>query len=333
MPNIWRTKDFFEESVHVLVIGESLGRHHMSLYGYPRETTPNMKKLTEAVVFDNVISPHSHTVPSLLKILSFVENDPVIERGNNSQHSSSYVQLHLSLLQKAVQTGKLLNILDVMKKMGYETWWITNQLALGSWETSIMSLFLFSADHLFLVNKGEEFSFDEKVIPLFLRELKRKGSSKNRLFVIHLMGIHELYSKRYPKEYEVFKTKEDLQNEFQMKNGNIVNHYDNGVLYNDFVVSSLLNILKEFGPTLSTLTYFSDHGEEVYDFRDMFGHNEVIASTYMFDIPFVFWASPDYILVRQNLINNLKKKRHTPYVLDNFIPFLSKRCRSIFRFL
>ena len=43
MPNIWRTKDFLEESVHVLVIGESLGRHHMSLYGYPRETTPNMK--------------------------------------------------------------------------------------------------------------------------------------------------------------------------------------------------------------------------------------------------------------------------------------------------
>ena len=130
--------------------------------------------MTEAVVFDNVISPHSHTVPSLLKILSFVENDPVIERGSNYQHSSSYVQLHLSLLQKAVQTGKLLNILDVMKKMGYETWWITNQLALGTWDTPITSLFLFSADHLFLVNKGEEFSFDEKVIPLIFKRAEKK---------------------------------------------------------------------------------------------------------------------------------------------------------------
>jgi heptose-I-phosphate ethanolaminephosphotransferase len=41
----------------VLVIGESTNRQRMSLYGYPRETTPELDKLKDQLaVFDNVIT-------------------------------------------------------------------------------------------------------------------------------------------------------------------------------------------------------------------------------------------------------------------------------------
>lgn len=42
----------------VLVIGESTNRQRMSLYGYERETTPNLDKLRDQLaIFDNVVTP------------------------------------------------------------------------------------------------------------------------------------------------------------------------------------------------------------------------------------------------------------------------------------
>ena len=59
------------------------------------------------------------------------------------------------------------------------------------------------------------------------------------LFRSHLMGSHSSYSKRYPAEYNIFT-------DYSTKKEKIINEYDNSVLYNDFIVDSLLNILDSY---------------------------------------------------------------------------------------
>ena len=41
---------------YIFIIGESVSRKHMSLYGYQRDTNPHLKKRQDLIVLDNVIS-------------------------------------------------------------------------------------------------------------------------------------------------------------------------------------------------------------------------------------------------------------------------------------
>ena len=59
---------------YVFIVGESANRNHFSLYGYKRNTTPRLEAMRdELVIFDDVISPDTHTIPSLRKVLLFPE--------------------------------------------------------------------------------------------------------------------------------------------------------------------------------------------------------------------------------------------------------------------
>jgi heptose-I-phosphate ethanolaminephosphotransferase len=65
-----------QPSTLVLVIGESTNRQRMSLYGYPRETTPELDKLKDQLaVFDNVITPRPYTIEALQQVLTFADED------------------------------------------------------------------------------------------------------------------------------------------------------------------------------------------------------------------------------------------------------------------
>lgn len=58
----------------VFILGESTSKGHMSLYGYPLETTPKMDKKAknnELYVFKDVISPHAYTIGSLREVFTF----------------------------------------------------------------------------------------------------------------------------------------------------------------------------------------------------------------------------------------------------------------------
>ncbi len=95
----------------VLILGESTQRNYMSLYGYKIDSTPALRALAKRgnlVVFDDVISPHSHTDLSLQKALTF----------SNYENASTpwYMQQ---------------NLLDILNSAGYETYWPSNQEAIS----------------------------------------------------------------------------------------------------------------------------------------------------------------------------------------------------------
>ena len=75
----------------------------------------------------------------------------------------------------------------------------------------------------------------------------------------------------------------------------VSNDYDNAVLYNDFVVSSLIRMLAA-ARLNSLLVYFSDHGEDVYDStgHQVLGRREGKPTLPMYAIPFIVWNSEQW---------------------------------------
>ena len=88
----------------VVVIGESHTRHHMSLYGYGRNTNPLLSEQGSGLkVYRDVVSPQVHTIPVLRAALTFADHE------------------HPEKLTEQPSLFELFN------RAGYETYLISNQ--------------------------------------------------------------------------------------------------------------------------------------------------------------------------------------------------------------
>lgn len=270
----------------ILIIGESTGRKHMSLYGYSVETNPLLKKLEKSsniYKFTDTISPHAHTIPSIKKLLTFY----------NFESTKKWYEYN--------------NIIDIMKKAGYETYWFSNQESSGVYGNLSAALGsrskVIKFTNLKSSNSEAENLYDEEVVKLSDKYIE---DNLNKKFVIyHLLGTHSKYRNRYPKKYSVVKN----------KNHNIA-EYDNAVLYNDFVVNE---IISRFKKEETVLFYVSDHGEEVYEFRNFKGHSEENGSRYMVEIPFIIYVSDKFKEKYPEVIKDIEKSLNKPYMTDDLI--------------
>ena len=154
--------------------------------------------------------------------------------------------------------------------------------------------------------------FDEILIPELIRRCGNKNNNKKVIF-IHLMGTHIKYKNRYPKKFEFFnkKTKNSKQE--------TVNQYDNANRYNDFIIYNIIKSVEKLN-TPSTVTYFSDHGDEVYDVLSFHGHNESIGSRSMYEVPFFIWQSKEHEKAKGLFSQSHINKK---YNLEDFIYTLS----------
>jgi heptose-I-phosphate ethanolaminephosphotransferase len=182
------------------------------------------------------------------------------------------------------------NVIDIISQADFKTYWISNQIPIGIYETQTTAIAK-TASEVYFLNLGgekEQLSYDEKVLPYVRKVLG--NNEKKKFIVVHLLGTHVQYKNRYPKKYNVFSDnpKTDYWSD-QAKE--TINHYDNAVLYNDYVVSEIINEVKKLNKKEATVFYLSDHGEEVYETLDMAGHSEAISSKPMYLIPFIYWNS------------------------------------------
>ena len=254
-----------QNETHVIVIGESTSRHHMSLFGYERNTNPKLSLNKDIIAFKNVSSSHAHTYPALEKAFSFKSDD----------------SLHLG-----IENG---TILDLLRQANYKTIWLSNQAITGRFETPV-SVLASKADKKIFSNvlSGHE-AYDEILLEDYTREINTSG---NKVIFVHLMGTHMSYSDRYPVDFDHFTGAREgrILQEDQLK---FINTYDNAVRYNDHIIAELIERLENMGGVCSLL-YFSDHGDEVYDYRDFHGHSDVLRSKYMVDVPLLIWTNEQY---------------------------------------
>ena len=99
--------------------------------------------------------------------------------------------------------------------------------------------------------------------------------------------------------------------------------YDNTVLYNDFVCDE---IIKRFQNKDAIVFSFPDHGEEVYDTRNMCGHGLYNPSLPMQEIPFQIWTSDIFKEKHSDIIERMKGARNKPFNTANIIHTVMDIC-------
>ncbi len=284
----------------VLVLGESTNRQRMSIYGYHRDTTPQLSALNstlnnELLVFDNVYAPRPYTIETLEQVLSFADE----------KHPDLY-------LEKPT-------LINLMKQAGYKTYWITNQQTQTERNT-MLTTFSRQADvQIYLNNNRSQNSaqYDEVVFKPFEKILN--NSEQKKFIVIHLMGTHRAYRYRYPESYNFFNNRMGQPLWIRSRrHTRDYNEYDNAIRYNDYVVSTLIQKFEDSNSN-GFLTYFADHGEEVYDnpLHLFAGRNEAAPTSPMYAVPFIIWRSDSW--QKKNKLTETQKITHRAYTLSDFI--------------
>ncbi|MDR1883090.1 MAG: sulfatase-like hydrolase/transferase [Prevotella sp.] len=282
----------------VVVIGESLNKHHMSLYGYPRETNPLLSQLGDSlIVYKDIVAPQVHTIPVMRSILSMAEPE---HPGYFTEKPSLY---------------------ELFNRGGYGTYLISNQEFNEDCKSSY-DILLTLAEKKYNVAAYKQ--HDDIILPVLDRIFNKSANSKkNKLILIHLIGNHMAYEFRYPKEYIIFNYKKDnLVADAPFRDDKAkktIDKFDNSVLYNDYIINSIIHTLKDLQKEDAVMIYFSDHGEELYDYREFAGHAYEKVSPAMSEIPFIIWMSPSYKTKRTDLVFDDRR----PYSTEDFIYSLS----------
>ena len=273
------------KELYVVIIGESLNKNHMGVYGYPRNTTPHLSELNKQgklIKFDQAFSNHVHTVPTLTYALT--EKNQINQKSFNESFS----------------------LLDIQEAAGFESYWISNQVAYGGWD-NLVSILAERADHRINVNRNvgmniQSASYDIELVTE-LEDILSQPLTKNTVVYLHLLGNHGGYENRYPDSFEKFKGKLEVEN-FGSKDywSYHINIYDNSVLYNDYVVSKIIETTQNFGG-VSSCVYFSDHSEDVLTHK---GHDQGSFTFPMAQIPMLVWVSDEYESKYPNKVTELK---------------------------
>lgn len=292
----------------ILVIGESFIKHHSSLYGYNLMTNPILtkeKELGNLYVFNNVITPYPYTSITIKNILC---------TNSLSDGEKWNCSLFFPLLFKAA---------------GYDVFLWDNQKNLienSVWAFALNSFLyneIFVAKLYNLTNK-QSYQFDESIVKSFNTV---KLSAKRNLVIFHLMGQHVDYKERYPHTKEfLFFTKDSInRHESWMTDGKkqMIADYDNATRYNDYVMSQIIDMYRN---SKSVVVYFSDHGEEVYDYRDSYGRisdgmsrNQI---KYLHEIPFIVWCSESFRNSYTETMKLIDKSVDRPFMIDNLYHML-----------
>ena len=273
---------FREESADVFVyIGESTSTLNMSLYGYPYATTPRLDRLSEKepgfIRFDNVLSTHSHTTPSLLRALS------VVPKANSGAMSNW-------------------GIGPVVKAVDLDSTLVSTQPSFGSF--GMFSPLVFEGirsdrDKLGPL-KGNFSQIDARDGGLLESALKAPG-----VVFFHSYAGHWPYLQHVEKSFANKKcvpegVLADIAGDglfgsgFSklMQDSALVNvrDYHCAISYVDYLVSSAIQDIKS-KPNPAALLYFSDHGESVFTKR---GHDSSRFIHEMVSVPVIIFFNDAY---------------------------------------
>jgi lipid A ethanolaminephosphotransferase len=260
------------KSVTVLVIGETARAVNFSLNGYARETNPRLAKLDGLINFPNVTSCGTDTAQSL----------PCMFSGAGRAKTSSDISRRRE------------GLLDIIKRAGFPVLWRENQSGCKAVCARV------ATENLTTSKIPQFFHNSESSDAVLLHQLEDKiaAAGSDAVIVLHMMGSHgPAYYKRYPPEFEKF-TPVCKSSQFSHCTGEeIVNAYDNTILYTDHVLGELAEKLKALDAAgqPASMIYLSDHGESLGE-KNIYLHGMpyALAPQVQKHVPMVMWFSPLY---------------------------------------
>ncbi|MCZ5620925.1 sulfatase-like hydrolase/transferase [Escherichia coli] len=146
------------------------------------------------------------------------------------------------------------------------------------------------------------------------------------VIVLHTIGSHgPTYYNRYPPQFRKFTPTCDTNEIQTCTKEQLVNTYDNTLVYVDYIVDKAINLLKEHQDKFTTsLVYLSDHGESLGE-NGIYLHGlpYAIAPDSQKQVPMLLWLSEDYqkrYQVDQNCLQKQAQTQH--YSQDNLFSTL-----------
>ena len=222
----------------IMVVGETARADRFSLNGYHRETNPLLSK--EAIVnFTNVSSCGTSTSVSVPCMFS-------------------------ELGRKDYEKDKALNqenALDILARNGVQVLWRDNNSSSKGVATRV-KYEDFKTPTLNPVCEGEC-----RDIGMLngLDQYIAANKGKDMMIVLHQMGNHgPEYYRRYPKAFAKFQPICMTGELRDCSQEEIDNSYDNAILYTDYFLSEVIQLLKKYdGEYETAMLYVADHGESL----------------------------------------------------------------------
>ena len=130
---------------------------------------------------------------------------------------------------------------------------------------------------------------------ILVKEVARRLPSidQDTVLVLHQIGSHgPSYYLRYPAAFERFKPACHTANFGDCSPEEVVNAYDNSILYTDKVLEDLITLLSAQDNMASSMLYLSDHGESLGE-NGLYLHGApyFMAPEHQTKVPMLFWQS------------------------------------------
>ncbi len=256
----------------VFIVGETARAKNYPVNGYERQTTAHTDQIKNVISFQNASSCGTATAVSVPCMSSMLGRKDYSREKFESQD----------------------NVVDILKRAGVQSVWLENNTGCKGVCRNIEFIAL---DKTPDAKCNGEDCHDDAFLPLLDKKISLfKGD--DAIIYMHIMGSHgPSYYNRYPKDHAKFKPEcltSDLQ---KCTKDEIVNTYDNTLLFTDFVMAETIKTVKKYEKNYNiSVIYVSDHGESLGE-NGIYLHGMPysIAPDEQTHVPFMVWVSDQMI--------------------------------------
>ncbi|TCB69937.1 phosphoethanolamine--lipid A transferase [Acinetobacter sp. ANC 4216] len=286
----------------VLVVGETARAESFSLNGYAKNTNPELSKL-DIINFSQVSSCGTATAVSV----------PCMFSGMPREDYDEQLASHRE------------GLLDIAQRAGYKVTWMDNNSGCkGACDRVEQYQIPQPLKDKWCAKDGD--CYDEILVDSLKSYLAAipETDKTPRLIVLHQMGSHgPAYYQRSKAPFQPFKPSCDSNAIQGCSRTELLNSYDNSIVYTDHVLSSLIQVLKGNSAYQTGFWYLSDHGESTGE-HGLYLHGSpyAIAPTQQTHVPMLMWFSPEWTAQNSAQITCLTKQKSKELSQDNLFPSL-----------
>lgn len=254
----------------VLVVGETARAQDFQLNGYARRTNPELVNY-DVINFNHVSSCGTATAVSLPCMFSDLSRK---DFDNNLVRDRQ-------------------NLLDALNIAGLDVLWLENNPDCKGICDRIPTSTLVDSGGEALCSGTQ--CYDELLVSAL--EKRIDSIKKDTVVVLHTQGSHgPAYYRRYPEKFKHFMPECNRSAVQDCTDEEVVNAYDNTILYTDYVLSKLIDLLQKRKDVVNTaMLYVSDHGESLGE-NGVYLHGlpYFLAPEYQTKVPMILWLSEDF---------------------------------------
>jgi len=273
----------------ILVVGEAAREDHFSLNGYQRDTNPRLAQ-RDVISFTNFYSSGTSTAASIPCMFSVYTRPDCTDRNEESTE----------------------NLLDVLRHAGVSVLWRDN----NSSSKGVAVRVPYQDFRKPANNPVCDVECRDVGMLSGLQAYIDGHRSGDIFIVLHQMGNHgPAYYKRYPPSFKRWSPVCTSNQLNECSRQEIINAYDNAILYTDYFLSRVIDLLQKNSAHFETaMFYLSDHGESLGEGGIyLHGLPYFLAPKAQKHIPAIMWFGRGFPVDRQAL----EVKAGMPFSQDN----------------